>query len=156
MQMPKVFLSYAWADKSLIRAIDQWLRNKGIDTRVDERDFFAGSRIRDEIMRIMQDCQAVIIFYSTFSKDKPWPDFERELASDLEIEAKKEGREPPRIIYVVIGDLGLPNITERNRIAVMTEGKKFPVVCDEIYRGILGLARDPQIVDLREWENYQF
>jgi len=156
MQVPKVFLSYAWADKNLITAIDQWLRNKGLDTKIDERDFFAGARIRDEILRVMQTCDAVVIFYSSLSKDKPWPDFERELASDLEIEAKKEGRKPPRIIYVVIGKLDLPSITERNRIAVITEGKKFPIVCDEIYRGILGLSRSPQTVDLNEWENYEF
>lgn len=154
--VPKVFLSYAWADKKLILAIDQWLRNKGLETRIDERDFFAGSRIRDSILEVMKTCDAVVIFYSDSSKNKPWPEFERELAADLEMEAKKGGKTPPRIIYVVLGDNDLPNVTERNRIAVMTKGKKFSVVCEEVYRGILGLSRDPQDIDLADWENYLF
>jgi hypothetical protein len=153
---PKVFISYAWADKTPVLAIDQWLRNKGLDTKIDERDFSAGTRIRDAIFEVMKTCEAILIFYSDASKAKPWTEFERELAGDLEIEAKKEGRKPPRIIYVVMGDLELPNVTERNRIAVMTKGKRFPVVCEEIYRGILGLTREAQSIDLADWEAYEF
>jgi hypothetical protein len=156
MYQPKIFLSYAWADEKLVMAIDQWLRNKGLDTKIDKRDFFAGQRIRDAILEAMAACDAVVIFYSDASKDKPWPEFERDLASDLQIEARKDGKTPPRVIYVVLGDLNLPSITERNRIAVMTKGKKFPLVCDEIYRGIVGLAREPQLVNLDRWMDHTF
>lgn len=155
-QMAKVFISYAGADKDIVRAIDQWLRNKGIKVKIDERNFFAGSKIRDEIVRVMQKCDAVIIFYSEASKNKPWPEFERELASDLEMEAKKEGRKPPRIIYIVNGELELPSITERNRLAIFTLGKFFPDVCEEIYCGIMGLSRPPQTINLKRWEDFRF
>ncbi len=151
-----VFISYAWANEDLVLAIDQWLRLKGIKTKIDKRDFFAGSRIRDEVLRVMQECDAVVIFYSAESKDKPWTQFERELASDLEMEAKKEGRHPPRIIYFVIDATTLPNIVEKNRIAIMAKGKKFEVACEELYYGILQIARSGNYIDLNKWSDFTF
>jgi hypothetical protein len=47
---PFVFLSYAWSDEEVVLAIDQWLRLKRVRTKIDRRDFFAGARIRDEII----------------------------------------------------------------------------------------------------------
>lgn len=151
-----VFISYAWANEKIVLAVDQWLRGKGIKTRIDKRDFFAGSRISDEILRVMQDCRAVVIFYSSESKDKPWAQFERELASDLQMEAKKEGRHPPRIIYFVLDGTTLPNVTERNRIAVQAKGKKFILACEELYYGILQIPRNAQEFSLNEWSDYVF
>ncbi|HYE73253.1 MAG TPA: toll/interleukin-1 receptor domain-containing protein [Blastocatellia bacterium] len=151
-----VFISYAWANEDMVLAIDQWLRLKGLKTKIDKRDFFAGSRIRDEILRVMQECDAVVIFYSDESKDKPWTQFERELASDLEMEAKKEGRRPPRIIYFVIDTTQLPNIVERNRIAIMAKGKKFEVACEELYYGILQIAKGANYIDLNKWSDFVF
>jgi hypothetical protein len=98
LYMQKIFISYAWADDGVVLAIDQWLRNKGLKTKIDKRDFFAGSRIRDEIMRVMSDCEIILIFYSSQSRDKPWIHFEREFAADIEMSSKIEGRKPPRII----------------------------------------------------------
>jgi len=118
----KIFISYAWANDDVVLAVDTWLRKKGLQTRLDKRDFFAGSRIRDEIMRVMQECDIILVFHSKMSATKPWPEFERELANDLEMEAKKDGREPPRIIYVVIDDTPLPSVSEKNKIAVVAKG----------------------------------
>jgi len=151
-----VFISYAWANEDVVLAIDQWLRLKGIKTKIDKRDFFAGSRIRDEIVRVMGGCEAVIIFYSRESRDKPWAEFERELAGDLEMEAKKEGRTPPRIIYLVIDETQLPSVTERNRIAVMAKGKKFQAVCEELYYSILQVAKKARHIDLEKWSDFVF
>jgi len=50
----------------------------------------------------MATCSVILVFYSAESKDKPWTEFERELAADLEMEAKKRKETPPRIIYVII------------------------------------------------------
>jgi hypothetical protein len=61
---PSVFISYAWAEKAAVLAIDQWLRAKRILTRIDHRDFFAGSSIRGEIVRVMQECNVVLVMYS--------------------------------------------------------------------------------------------
>ncbi|HKS42409.1 MAG TPA: hypothetical protein VJX74_17450 [Blastocatellia bacterium] len=44
------------------------------------------------------------------------------------MEAKKEGRHPPGIIYFVLDATALPSVTEKNRIAIMAKGKKFEVL----------------------------
>lgn len=157
-KMPEVeaFISYAWANDNVVFAIDQWLRNKGIKTRIDKRDFFAGSRIRDEIMRVMNECNVILVFHSSQSKDKPWIQFERELASDLEMHSKINGKEPPRIIYIVIDETPLPNISEKNRIAIMAKGKRFDAVCDEVFQNILRLPKTTPDIDLRKWVDYTF
>lgn len=152
----RVFISYAWANDEVVLAIDEWLRNKGLRTKLDKRDFFAGSRIRDEIMRVMQDCEVILIFHSRQSVEKPWPEFEREFAIDLAMTAKQQGREPPRIIYVVIDDAPLPNISEANRLAIIAKGKRFELVCEEIYHSILQLPHRGDPVDLDKWGDFVF
>lgn len=132
-----VFISYAWANESAVLAIEQWIRMKGI-------------------LRVMKDCAVILIFYSKESKDKPWPEFERELASDLEMSAKQEGRTPPRTIYVVVDDTPLPSVTESNRIAVMAKGKRFELVCEEIYHNILQIPKATERIDLDKWSDYVF
>lgn len=151
-----IFVSYAWANEDVVLAIDQWLRLKGLSVRIDRRDFFAGSRIRDEIIRLMADSNVVVIFYSKESKDKPWPEFERELASDLEMNAKQEGIKPPRILYVVIDDTLLHGIIEKNRLAIFAKGKRFELVCEEIYHHVLQLPRKPSDIDLNKWKDFVF
>jgi len=153
---PTVFISYAWANDDVVLAIDQWLRNKGIKTKIDKRDFFAGSRIREEIFRVMKDCNVILIFHTQQSKDKPWPTFERELAADIEMEAKKEGKTPPQIIYFVVDNTPLSGISEKNRIAIMAKGKRFEYVCEELYHHILQLEREPEKINLDKWKDYTF
>jgi hypothetical protein len=154
--IPVVFISYAWVNGDVVLAVDQWLRLKNIKTKLDKRDFFAGSRIRDEIMRVMQECDVTLIFYSEQSKDKPWTQFESEFAKDLEMNAKIEKRNPPRIIYVVLDNTPLPSITEKQKLAVMAKGKRFELVCEEIYHHILQLPRSSEQIDLSKWANYSF
>jgi hypothetical protein len=154
--LPVVFISYAWVNGDVVLAIDQWLRLKNIRTKLDRRDFFAGSRIRDEIMRVMQECDVTLIFYSQQSKDKPWTQFESEFAKDLEMHAKIEKRNPPRIIYIVLDDVLLPSVTDRQKLAVTAKGKRFELVCEEIYHHILQLPRSTEQIDLSKWSNYTF
>lgn len=133
-----VFISHAWDDDQVIMAIDTWLRDRGLETRMDKRDFFAGRRIRDEIIRVMSDSRFILIFRSRRSAGRPWPQFEREFAEDLEMSAKQRGQVPPRIIYIVLDDVGLPDVTQQNRIAVFAKGKPVDAVCREIFRSIRG------------------
>jgi len=140
----------------VVLAIDQWLRNKGLKTKIDKRDFFAGSRTREEIFRVMQDCNVILIFHSQQSKDKPWPTFERELAADIEMEAKNEGKTPPRIIYFVVDNTPFPGISEKNRIAIMAKGKRFEYACEDLYHHILQLEREPEKIKLDKWKDYTF
>jgi TIR domain len=153
---PVVSISYAWADEKVVLAIDQWLRIKRINTRIDRRDFFAGSRIRDEIVRVFQGSDVIIVMYSEKARDKPWPEFERNLVFDLEMEAKVGGGKPPRIIYVVVDDAKLPSATERARLAVMAKGKRFELVCEEIYHAILQLPKAAGEINLDEWKEFSF
>ncbi len=152
----QIFISYTWANDEVVMAIDQWLRNKGLNTRLDKRDFFGGSRIRDEIMRVMQECEVILIFYSKESAAKPWPQFEREYAGDLEMNAKQEGKQAPRIVYIVTDNIPLPNISEKNRLAIMAKGKRFELVCEEIYHSILQLPKSADKIDLDQWSDYIF
>lgn len=152
----QIFISYAWANSDVVSAIDYWLRLKDLDTKIDKRDFFAGSRIQEEILRMMQDSGVVLLFHSFESKDKPWVQFERELVADLQMTAKTEGRVPPRIIYVVIDDTPLPGVTEKNKIAIMAKGKRFELVCEEIYHHILQLPRAGEEIDLSQWQDFVF
>lgn len=151
-----VFISYAWANSDAVLAIDQWLRNKGLKTKIDKRDFFAGSRIRDEISRVMIDSEIVLVFHSDESKDKPWVEFERELVADIQMSAKKKGNNVTRVIYVVIDGTPLPSVSEENRIAIMAKGKRFELVCEEIYHHILKLPRNTDDIDLAKWDSYVF
>lgn len=41
--IPTVFISYAWANDDVVLAIDQWLRNRDIKTKIDKRDFSLGN-----------------------------------------------------------------------------------------------------------------
>jgi hypothetical protein len=150
------FISYAWANEELVRAIDKWLRLKGVATKLDKRDFFAGSRIRDEIVRVMSECESIIIFHSNESQDKPWILFERELAADLEMEAKQTGRNPPRIIYFVVDGSPLPGILEKHRIAILAKGKTFTDACEELYRALRQISADLPDVDLERWSKHIF
>jgi TIR domain-containing protein len=84
----QIFISYAWANSTVVHTIDHWLRRKGLDTKIDKRDFFAGSKIRDEITRLMQESDVVLVFHSAESADKPWVEFERELVGDMQMSAK--------------------------------------------------------------------
>jgi len=153
---PIVFISYAWANEDVVLAVEAWLHSKGLETKIDKRDFFAGARIRDEITRVMTDCDIILIFFSKQSEGKPWPKFERELATDIEMSAKQKGTTPPRIIYIVIDEASLPSVSEANRLAVMASGKRFELVCEEIYHNILQLPKAPDIVDLSKWSGYIF
>lgn len=152
----QIFISYAWANSQVVSAIDQWLRLKGLNTKIDKRDFFAGSRIRDEILRLMKASNVVLVFHSLESKDKPWIEFERELVADIQMSAKKEGKLPPRVIYIVIDDTPLPSISEDNRIVIMAKSKRFDLVCEEIYHHILQLPREMEDIDLSKWDDYVF
>ena len=151
-----VFISYGWEKKEIIDAIDAWLGLRGIRTILDRRDFVSGARIADEIYRTMRICECILVFTSQETKDKPWLEFERNLATDLNIEAKQEGETPPRLIYVILDDSQIPTGYDKHRLAIMARGKSFPAVCEEIYHSIMEIPRNGPHVDLDDWTDYIF
>ena len=155
MRTRKVFISYAWADELEVGAIEQWLREKGLVTMIDRRDFFAGESIEGEIIRSMSDADAILLFHSERTENKPWIEFERELARQFQETATPENREPPQIIYIVLDDTALPD-SEKGKIAIMAKGNKFPLVCQEIYDSILRIPKTSSDIDLSKWEDYVF
>jgi hypothetical protein len=60
------------------------------------------------------------------------------------------------VIYIVIDGTPLPSITEDNRIAIMARGKRFELVCGEIYHNVLQLPKDTDDPDLSKWDDYVF
>jgi len=153
---PIVFISYTWANEDVVMAIDGWLQNKGLQTKIDKRDFFAGEGIRDEIIRVMSECNVILIFYSKQYKGKPWTEFEQEIARDLEMEAKKKRELPPRIIYLMIDNSYVSKITESKKIHILAKGKRFETVCEEIYNNIMRLPKKTKSIDLSKWSGYTF
>ena len=80
----------------------------------------------------------------------------RRIVEDLVMEAKKANREPPRLIYVCLDKTPPPDAAQKNRIAVLASGKKFPAVCQEIHDQILKSPRRSDGADLSTWEDYTF
>jgi hypothetical protein len=72
------------------------------------------------------------------------------------MDAKTEGKTPPRIIYFLVDNTPLPGISEKNRIAIMAKGKRFEYACEELYHHILQIERAPEKRDLDKWESYTF
>lgn len=149
--LPKVFISYAWKDKEPVRAIAKWLHINGLIIKIDVHSFVAGENIRAETLRVMKECDVILIFYSNNSKDRPWVIYERELAYDLEMDAKGKGVTPPRVIYVLLDETPLFDPISKNRIAVKAKGEKFVDVCRQIYDQILMIPTSMD-VDLKKWD----
>jgi hypothetical protein len=147
-----VFISYAWADDDVVLAINNYLTIKGLRTTIDKSDFLAGERIMKQILSAMMASDVILIFYSAQAKDKPWPEFERETAADLQMEARKAGNKPPRVIYVVVDDTPLPSPVQSNRLAVMAKGKTVKAVAEELYLQILQISRGTPPIDPAVWD----
>ena len=145
LQHRTVFLSYAWRDKESVLAVDQWLRNRDIATRIDQRDFIPGRAIDQEILRVVQQCRVVVVFYSQHSKNRPYPMLERAWARGLRLEGKT------REIYFCLDDTPLPRGVEASHIAVKAKTKEFEPACQELLSGILELGRRAQGVDLTQY-----
>lgn len=140
-----VFLSYAWSDRESVDAVDQWLRNKELLTRLDQRDFIAGNRIEEEIIRVMGQCSVIVIFYSRHSKNRPYPRLERELARSLGIKGKA------KVIYFCLEDTPLPSLIEEAHLAIKAKEKSFDAACGELLRGIIEVSEPPRIIDLSRY-----
>ena len=81
---PRVFLSYAHADRESVQAVDQWLRDKGARVDIDERNFIAGRDIRDEILQWLRSAGKIICFYSKNSSTRYYPKLERRIVEEFE------------------------------------------------------------------------
>jgi hypothetical protein len=144
--VPRVFLSYAWADKDAVLAVDQWLRDKGARVIIDDRNFIAGESIRGEILRWINEAGVIVCFVSSNSKDRPYPDLEREIAETLRIKGRS------RVIYFSLDDT-IIDIVQEGRLYVPGHRLVFDEACETLWSGIKESVRPAKAVDLRKFRS---
>ncbi len=128
--VPQVFLSYAWDDKSAVLAVDQWLRDHGARVLLDERNFLVGESIREEILRWIKAAGVIVCFISKNSKDRHYPKLEREIAETL------RGKGDARVVYFTLDDTIL-DILQESRLYIPGHSLSFQEACEILWRGIL-------------------
>ena len=147
MDLPDVFLSYSWQDKSVVDALDQYLRDAGFRILRDERSFVPGRRLQSEIQRIVQQVKIIVAAYSAASADRPWPKVEREIAEDRRVQ---EGDHKCSLIYFRLDATPLPN-SETARLAINAyqfQGPgAFKRAADDLCRSLLGKEATPMSYD---------
>ena len=141
--VPRVFLSYAWTDKDAVLAVDQWLRDKGARVIIDDRNFVAGESIRGEILRWIYEAGVIVCFVSSDSKDRPYPDLERDIAETLRIKGKS------RVIYFTL-DESILDIVQEGRLYVPGHRLVFDEACEALWSGIKQSVRPAKAINLRK------
>jgi hypothetical protein len=76
----QVFVSYSTRDKEKAEAICAALERAGMECWIAPRDLSAGSQWGGGIVRAIQECQAVVVVFSSASNDSPQVAREMELA----------------------------------------------------------------------------
>jgi len=67
----RVFLCHSWSDKELVRAVYQRLQADGVQPWLDEKHLLGGQNFRQEIENALRTSDAIIIFLSKKSIEKP-------------------------------------------------------------------------------------
>jgi TIR domain/Pentapeptide repeats (8 copies) len=134
---PNIFLSYAWQDKAAVLAVDQWLRSRGAQVLIDERNFLAGESIREEILRWIGNAGVVVVFISHASKDRAYPRLEREIAETLRTSGDK------RVIYFNLDDT-IVDAVHAGRLYVPGYELSLEAACEKLWDAILERTRRPR------------
>jgi hypothetical protein len=150
-KVPRVFLSYAHADRESVAAVDQWLRNHNVRVDLDERDFIAGRDIRDEILRCIGQSGKVVCFYSTSAKDRYYTKLERRLAEEIEQRAVTEGQAKTVLLYFRLDDTPLP-VESSYRLAINAWNLGLTEACRDLLRHVMEQSADSLHVDLAKYE----
>ncbi len=145
--MVKVFISYSWSDQDSVLAVDQALRDRGIRTLIDRRDFTIGAQVPEEIERNLRIADKVVIFYSKESASRQWPTFERKLAQILE---RARGGRLPAIIYFCLDDTELP-LQDSERICIRAFSLDFLDACTALYHSIIPGDKRNKAVDISRY-----
>ncbi|HXU81544.1 MAG TPA: toll/interleukin-1 receptor domain-containing protein [Polyangia bacterium] len=137
-----VFISYARDDAETARALDQWLREKGVRVLIDDRDFLPGSDIIDEIVRCIAESGVVVCIYSATAAHRHYPKLERRIA-DLPTSRS-------RLIFFCIDQTELPPEAQP-RLAVKAVELAFEDAMTRLWAGISGTGLKPVNVDLTRY-----
>jgi TIR domain len=144
---PRVFLSYAHADRNSVAAVDQWLRDRGARVDLDDRELIAGRDIRDELVRLIQRAGKVVCFYSGESSDRYYTKLERRLSEGVELTSHADGSKRTVLIYFRIDETPLP-IESEHRLAINAWKLSFEDACLELWRHILERPAEPGRISL--------
>lgn len=140
---PRVFLSYAWKDHSVVAAIDYWLRKQGLEVYRDERNFFARDIIIESIQQYIERAEVIVFFVSKNSKGRPYPKLELELARVLELESDST----KRLVYFCLDDTVVDSV-QRIKLAISAYKMTFDEACKELWYAITRTRKPPKDVDL--------
>src|SRR5262249_25780991 len=148
---PKVFMSYSWQDEEAVLAIDQWLRNHGIEVFIDRRDFIVGSDIYNEMSSKIRAADKVIIFHSGNSSNRPYTTLERRMAQEREASAQGGGMPKIIMIYLQLDDEPLPP-EATHRLSIRAKGNTFEYVCAKLLDAIYERRTESLIVDVEQYK----
>jgi len=149
---PKVFISYNRRDEKTALAIDQWLREHGVDCKIDQRDFVPGDDLYECMAREVHDADKVLFIYSKNSKDRPYTQLERRITQQREAELCTSGSNKKLLLFLCLDGSPLPPESS-HRLAILVKDKTFPDVCEEILDAIHERSRQLKNVDWRQYTN---
>jgi hypothetical protein len=95
--MAKLFLSYSRKNARAAERLTHWLEGQGHDVWRDEDDIGGGTSFSSEIERALEDCDAVLVLWSTDSAQSAWVRDEAGYGRDKGklIPLSLDGTEPP-------------------------------------------------------------
>ena len=142
----RVFISYAWRDTPKVDKLDQWLRDRGSLVTRDTRDFTAGHKLPDEILKYLHLSDKACIILSEASRSRDWPTFERDVAQKVEAL-----RGIPLLIFILLDGTAPPK-QDPTRIYIDASTRSLKEVGADLIRAITGQPGESPRVDYNEDE----
>ncbi len=75
-QRPRIFLSYAWEDKSLVRRLEGALRKAGAELWVDYKGVRGGQNLPARISDALERCNTLLLVWSEAASKSRWVELE--------------------------------------------------------------------------------
>ena len=151
-EAPRVFISYNRRDEKTALAIDHWLREHGVDCKIDQRDFVPGDDLYECMVREVHKADKVLFIYSKNSINRHYTQLERRITQQREAELNKSGKNSKLILFLCLDDSNLPPESS-HRLAIIVEDKSFPDICEEILDAVFERSRQLKNVDWRQYRN---
>jgi HEAT repeat protein len=136
-----VFLSYAWNDQRFVLAVDQWLRNRGMNVLLDYRNFAPGRNINDEILRWIAKAAVIVCFFSRHSRNRPYPKLEREIAHSRQLKGKAI------LIYFCLDETPVDKLA-KEMLYIPAHKLTFADSVEKLWQGIFKNVRPASKIDL--------
>jgi hypothetical protein len=78
---PRMWASYAHADRKRVRSVIAFLGDHGVEVEYDT-NFIAGIGIQHQIVSTLARCPKYVVFWSAASRTSPWIEYELEVIRD--------------------------------------------------------------------------